>query len=295
MKRIFSIIVSVFVISSLCCQAMAQSREDDVRRAKEQAEYRKKQAVRLRAKQQAEAERQRAKQQAEASSSQGMLKAFGLKGKVKTVTFEGEITIAFDPQGNMVGSPNYNGGKTSVSSSEYFRTTTIGFNNWKWTEISWEPWRMGSTSQLEVTSYDAQNRPKTANFIVENKVLKRNVAITYSGSDSHGNYTKINFATKDAPHLANSIYTQPETFNVKYTYWPESATVADVARPMTDTEAVVLIQHANKMDQSLLTKKLWDILSLEGSVPYIYMRMNMRINIHSTLMACHPRSFRIFL
>lgn len=82
----------------------------------------------------------------------GMLKAFGLKGKVKTLTLyivddeTGGFVLAFDPQGNYYKFDNYNGEEVGFEVEDTGAFCSIGIDNWKITDMMFSPrWNGGTT------------------------------------------------------------------------------------------------------------------------------------------------------
>lgn len=200
-----------------------------------------------------------------------LLKAFGLKGKVKTMTLydeseESGFTIAFDTEGNYIKKQDYNGGALDINLKCDASYCNLVINDWKWSELSFSS-RFFSTSTFKMSVYDEQNRPTTAVLYINDEVVKDNVAISYSGSDSHGNYTKIHFATAEIK--PDCIVNIPEYLNVKLEYWSDDATMDDVVKPLTETEAVVLIKNANVKDSSVLTQNFRKYLDIEESIPVL--------------------------
>ncbi len=197
--------------------------------------------------------------------AESLLHAFGLKGKVKTVTFDGKFTFAFDPDGNYLKDPNYNGGELSMGSQEDMIYGSFGINNYKWVSFQ-ASGRFICSPDFKMTAYDQQNRPTMAKIVDDMTTGPKNIAITYSGSDSHGNYTQIKFATAGVKIDCAGTYI-PETWNVKYEYWPDNATAADVPKPLTESDLNGLIQAANDENPEALTRDFRKYLEIEAKIP----------------------------
>ena len=190
----------------------------------------------------------------------GMLKAFGIKGKVKTVTFsnasdeDNAITLSFDLKGNLLDNPDYNGGSISKELSSPFFYSEISFDDWKWTDMTFGG-RMLAETKYEMKKYDESNRPIWANVLIENEVAMNNVAISYSGSDAKGNYTEIHFNTKGISY-DGAFPVLIETMNVEIEYWPDNASAVDVPTKLSDNEASELIKKANRKENAALSADL---------------------------------------
>ncbi|MBD5278189.1 MAG: zinc ribbon domain-containing protein [Bacteroides sp.] len=197
----------------------------------------------------------------------GMLKAFGIKGKVRTITFSdaseenNAITLSFDLKGNLLDYPDYNGGKVSKDVSGPYFYSSISFNDWKWTNISFGGYMNAETS-YEMIRYDEYNRPTIANLLIENEVVKKNLQISYSGSDTEGNYTEIHLDTKGI-NYDGAFPVLIETMNVKIDYWPDDASATDVPTKLSENEAIELIKKANIKENVALSADLKKIVDYD--------------------------------
>ncbi|MDE6553471.1 MAG: energy transducer TonB, partial [Muribaculaceae bacterium] len=168
---------------------------------------------------------------------QGILKAFGLKGRVKELTFSEQDygwSLYFDLNGNLLDYPNYHGEKIRVCAIPYFFT----FDNWKWTQMD----DGLSMFYYKMLKYDENNRPILADGFLDNfeeKFEKKNLRIWYSGSDEKGNYTHIHFDNNGLTYKSDSksgIY-EFDTYDVSIEYWPEDASAKDIPTELSENEA----------------------------------------------------------
>ena len=202
------------------------------------------------------------------SQPQGMLKAFGLKGKVKTLTMNveegGSFVFAFDPQGNYVKCPDYDGGETTMDSQDEACFSTLSINNWKLTNLSFMT-RFGGNTDYKIISYDSQNRPEVATIFINEELAKEKATIFYSGTDSLGNYTKIMINHKNI-NIPSEVYTYSlaKAIDVKIEYWPEGATMDDMPKSLTNSLAEELIKKANIKQSAALSKDLKRIVDKEA-------------------------------
>lgn len=193
----------------------------------------------------------------------GMLKAFGLKGKVKTLTFSKDeenadsFTFSFDLKGNLLDYPDYNGGNAKKESESMPYFCEISIDDWRWDELFFSG-RFTLETSYEMIKYDADNRPILANVYIDNNEAKKNVSISYSGSDEKGNYDKIHFDTKGI-NINDSFVSLPyiiKTMNVKIEYWPDNATTSDIPTKLSENISSELIKKANIKDNSALSVDL---------------------------------------
>ena len=182
----------------------------------------------------------------------GMLKAFGLEGRIKSLSFMDDNYMAcsyqFDLNGNLLDYPDYKGGK-AIANEIPFKLTIY---DWKWTEMKY-----GAYTQYKMLDYDEKNRPVSADLIIDDKIGKKNLAISYTGSDEKGNYTGIHFDNKNVRYDASMGY--PElcsTVSVKITYWPEDASVKDVPTRLSEDEMIRIICEANRKNLSVFSNDL---------------------------------------
>lgn len=204
--------------------------------------------------------------------SQGMLKAFGLKGRVKTLTFkcldyDNSFTFAFDIHGNFREAPDYNGREAVMNARDIPVYCDLTIDNWKWRMMDFSGLNIVE-SVYEFTSYDEYNRPNEATVNLYDEVSKSNVAITYSGSDSHDNYTTIKFAI-DGATTFNSAMTSylVKTIQVKIEYWPDDASGDDGPTDLTESMAIDIIKKANRKESVALTHEFNKILEMRDAVP----------------------------
>ena len=208
---------------------------------------------------------------------QGILKAFGLKGRVKELTFidPGPMTgwsLYFDLNGNLLDYPNYHGEKIRVCAIPYFFT----FDNWKWTQMD----DGLSMFYYKMLKYDENNRPILADGFLDNfeeKFEKKNLRIWYSGSDEKGNYTHIHFDNNGLTYKSDSksgIY-EFDTYDVSIKYWPEDASAKDIPTELSEKEAIRLIQQANRKDIEALTEDFKIVIEDEKATnQLLYLSLN---------------------
>lgn len=201
----------------------------------------------------------------EASAApQGMLKAFGLKGKVKTLTLskEGEngdaFVFAFDPDGNYLKSPDYNGGEARMDAQSDFFFCDITIDGWKWTEMHFSS-RGNTDLTYQMTAYDDKNCPIRTTIIIDgDNIVMKDAIITYTGSDSKGNYTQIKIED------GGLDYYPAGTFNVGIEYWPDDTTMADLPKPLTNEVAEKLIKIANRKEPAGLSRAFREFIDVPG-------------------------------
>ena len=205
----------------------------------------------------------------------GMLKAFGLKGRVKELTFSEQDygwSLYFDLNGNLLDYPNYHGEKIRVCAIPYFFT----FDNWKWTQMD----DGLSMFYYKMLKYDENNRPILADGFLDNfeeKFEKKNLRIWYSGSDEKGNYTHIHFDNNGLTYKSDSksgIY-EFDTYDVSIEYWPEDASAKDIPTELSENEAIRLIQQANRKDIEALTEDFKIVIEDEKATnQLLYLSLN---------------------
>lgn len=200
---------------------------------------------------------------------QGMLKAFGLKGKVKTLTWNveegGSFVFAFDPQGNYIKCPDYKGGEITMDDQDDTAFCSVSIANYKITNINFSL-RWGADSYYKILSYDYRNRPEVVDIFVNDEIAKEKAAILYTGSDSKGNYTKIHINHKGIRIPSNVwAYSLAKTIDVKIDYWHDSATMDDMPKPLTDSLAEDLIKKANVKQPAAMSKDLKRVVDIEAN------------------------------
>lgn len=95
-------------------------------------------------------------------------------------------------------------------------------------------------------------------------MAKKDVPISYSGSDSMGNYTKIHIDTSDIKE-PEDVWGLFDVINLKIEYWPEDATMDAMPKPLTESLAEDLIQKANVKQASALSKDLKKVVDKENN------------------------------
>ncbi|MDE6551721.1 MAG: energy transducer TonB, partial [Muribaculaceae bacterium] len=207
---------------------------------------------------------------------QGILKAFGLKGRVKELSFirqtdRSGCTLYFDLNGNLLDYPNYNGEKIGVSTSGFFYT----FVNWKWTQMD-----EGFSVFYKMLEYDDNNRPILADGLLDGEeeiFEKKNLRISYSGSDDKGNYTQIRFDNNGLTYKSDSKsgIDEFDILDVSIEYWPEDASAKDIPTELSENEAIRLIQQANRKDIEALTEDFKIVIEDEKATnQLLYLSLN---------------------
>lgn len=204
--------------------------------------------------------------------SYGILKAFGLKGKVKSITFvvDAELntdgypdtyTYYFDSDGTVLNKPESKDGNVSMCDM-FTPHDELCFYVEDWQIKVLSRGGMGPRIEYRVTGYDELNRPNLADAYYNEELAKRNVRISYDGRDSNANYSKIIFDTKNIENENYFIH----DLTVKIDYWPDDA---DMPKKLTETDAIEIIKKANIKDSSALTEEFKTVLDMYDELPRI--------------------------